>query len=85
MTELILALMVGSASNTIANCKLQHSDQEIIRHAVPLDKKYSYLRNGHKITEMISQKGESWISINKDNKTMTYSIKCAFSNKSLVY
>lgn len=85
MTELILALMVGSASNMVANCKLDHSEQEIVRHAVPLDKSYTYLRNGHKVTEMISPKGESWITIQKGDKKMTYSIKCAFFDKSLVY
>jgi len=84
MIELILAVMVGTASNTVAKCNLDHSYQTITRQGVPLDKKYSYLRNGHKITEMISPKGESWITIEKENKSMTYAIKCEFSNKNVV-
>ena len=85
MIELILAVMVGSASNTVSNCKLDHSEYEITRQGAPIDRKYTYIKNNHKITEMLSPKGESWISIEKDNKTMTYSLKCAFSDKSLVY
>ena len=76
--------MIGNG-NVTATCMMDHSDYEFTRQGVSLGYKNSYFNKDHTITEMISQKGESWVSINKDNKTMTYSIKCAFFDKSLVY